>query len=96
MRTALAGIGLGALVALLLALPAGASAAGITFVPPSGALSYPDHSEGPFGYDEALAFRTTDPRPTIGIKSSMSKLSHSSPLLHSETGSFSDCVPTRP
>jgi hypothetical protein len=59
--------GLGALVALLVALPATASAAGITFSAPSGAHTYPDQSEGPAGYTEALAFRTTDTRPVIAI-----------------------------
>ena len=59
---------LGALLALSLALPASASAAGITFVAPPGALSYPDQSLGPAGYTEApVAFRTTDTRPTIAI-----------------------------
>lgn len=59
---------LGCLLALSIALPANASAAGITFTAPSGARTYPDQSEGPAGYTEALAFRTTDTRPTIGIQ----------------------------
>ncbi len=60
---------LGALLALSLALPASASAAGITFLAPPGARSYPDQSLGPAGYTEApVAFRTTDTRPTIGIQ----------------------------
>ncbi|HXD66079.1 MAG TPA: hypothetical protein VNV17_15765 [Solirubrobacteraceae bacterium] len=60
---------LGALLAISVALPASASAAGITFVAPPGALSYPDQSLGPAGYTEApVAFRTTDTRPTIGIQ----------------------------
>ncbi|HEY6522535.1 MAG TPA: hypothetical protein VIY10_02130 [Solirubrobacteraceae bacterium] len=60
---------LGALLAVSLALPASASAAGITFVAPAGARSYPDQSEGPAGYAEApVAFRTTDTRPTIAIQ----------------------------
>jgi hypothetical protein len=58
-----------AFVALSLALPASAAAAGITFLAPSGARSYPDQSLGPAGYTEApAAFRTADPRPTIGIQ----------------------------
>ena len=63
----MASIGLGALVALMAAVPASASAAGITFVAPAGSHSYPDQSLGPVGYDEALAFRTTETMPTIGI-----------------------------
>jgi hypothetical protein len=59
---------LGLLVAVSLALPASAGAAGITFVAPSTARSYPDQSLGPAGYTEALAFRTADPTPTIGIQ----------------------------
>jgi hypothetical protein len=60
---------LGVLLALSLALPGSASAAGITFVAPPGALSYPDQSLGPAGYTEApVAFRTTDTRPTIAIQ----------------------------
>jgi hypothetical protein len=60
---------LGGLLALSLALPVSASAAGITFVAPPGARSYPDQSEGPAGYTEApLAFRTTDTRPMITIQ----------------------------
>jgi hypothetical protein len=60
---------LGGLVALALALPVSASAAGITFSPPPGSRSYPDQSEGPVGYTEApFAFRTTDTRPTITIQ----------------------------
>jgi hypothetical protein len=56
-------------VALALALPVSASAAGITFSPPPGSRSYPDQSEGPVGYTEApFAFRTTDTRPTITIQ----------------------------
>jgi hypothetical protein len=58
------------LVALSVALCPSAFAAGITFVAPPGAHSYPDQSLGPVGYDEALAFRTTDTRPTIGISAS--------------------------
>ena len=49
------------------ALPAGASAASITFTAPTAARAYPDRSEAPAGYDEALAFRTTGTRPIIGI-----------------------------
>jgi hypothetical protein len=60
---------LGLLAAISLAFPAGAAAAGITFVAPSGARSYPDQSLGPAGYTEApMSFRTDDPRPTIGIQ----------------------------
>jgi hypothetical protein len=59
---------LGALLALSVAGPASASAAGITFVAPPGARAYADQSEGPAGYTEALAFRTTDTRPVIGIQ----------------------------
>lgn len=58
---------LGALLGLLMALPASASAAGITFSAPSGARSYADQSLGPAGYTEALAFRTTDTRPVIAM-----------------------------
>jgi hypothetical protein len=56
-----------ALVALTLVLPASASAASISFAAPPGAHTYPDQSLGPVGYDEALALRTPDTRPTIGI-----------------------------
>jgi hypothetical protein len=46
-----------------------ASAAGITFIAPSGARSYPDQSLGPAGYTEApTGVRTTDPQPSIGIQ----------------------------
>jgi hypothetical protein len=46
-----------------------ASAAGITFIAPPGARSYPDQSLGPAGYTEApTAVRTTDPQPSIGIQ----------------------------
>jgi hypothetical protein len=38
---------LGALVAVALAVPAGASAAAITFTAPSGSRTYADQSEGP-------------------------------------------------
>jgi hypothetical protein len=45
------------------------AAAGITFIAPPGAQTYPDQSEGPAGYTEApVAIRTTDTRPTIGIQ----------------------------
>ena len=63
---------LGALLTVSMALPVGASAAGITFIAPPGAKAYPDQSEGPAGYSEALAFRTTDTRPTIGIQADAS------------------------
>jgi hypothetical protein len=60
---------LGALLALSLAAPVSASAAGVTFAAPPGARSYPDQSEGPAGYTEApLAIRTTDTRPAITIQ----------------------------
>ncbi len=60
---------LGGLLTLSVALPASASAAGITFTAPPGAQTYPDQSEGPVGYTEApVAFRTTDTRPTIAIQ----------------------------
>ncbi|HEX3979474.1 MAG TPA: hypothetical protein VHW96_24590 [Solirubrobacteraceae bacterium] len=60
---------LGGLLAFSFALPASAGAAGITFIAPPGARTYPDQSEGPVGYAEApVAFRTTDTRPTIGIQ----------------------------
>jgi len=59
---------LGVILALSAALPAGASAAGITFIAPPGAKTYADQSLSPAGYTEALAFRTTDTRPTIGIQ----------------------------
>ena len=60
---------LGALLALSFAVPASASAAGITFIAPPGARTYPDQSQGPVGYTEApVAFRTTDTRPTIAIQ----------------------------
>jgi hypothetical protein len=60
---------LAGVVALSFALPATASAAGITFITPSGARTYPDQSEGPAGYTEApVAVRTTDTRPTIAIQ----------------------------
>jgi hypothetical protein len=57
----------GALIAVSCALPAGASAAAITFIAPSGARPYADQSLSPAGYTEALAFRTTDTRPVITI-----------------------------
>jgi hypothetical protein len=60
---------LGGVIALSVALPASATAAGITFIAPPGAQTYPDQSEGPVGYTEApVAFRTTDTRPTIAIQ----------------------------
>jgi hypothetical protein len=59
---------LGTLLALSVAVPASASAAAITFIAPPGARTYPDQSLGPVGYTEALAFRTTDTRPEIGIQ----------------------------
>jgi hypothetical protein len=60
---------LGGLLVVSVALPASASAAGITFVAPPGARGYPDQTEGPVGYTEApLAIRTTDTRPTITIQ----------------------------
>ncbi len=55
-------------VALAFVAPASASAASITFIAPAGARAYPDQSEGPVGYTEALAFRTTDTRPAIAIQ----------------------------
>jgi hypothetical protein len=58
----------GALIAVSCALPAGASAAAITFIAPSGARPYADQSLSPAGYTEALAFRTTDTRPVITIQ----------------------------
>ena len=58
----------GALVAVSCALPAGASAVGITFIAPSGARTYADQSLSPAGYTETLAFRTTDTRPVITIQ----------------------------
>lgn len=62
---------LGLTIALSLAATASAaSAATITFVAPPGARAYADQTpEGPAGYAEApTALRTSDPRPTIGIK----------------------------
>lgn len=59
---------LGGIAAVSLCVPASASAAGITFTAPPRARTYPDQSLGPAGYDEALAFRTTDTRPTIAIQ----------------------------
>ena len=66
-RSRLASWLLGALLALSVAVPASASAAGRTFVAPPGARVSADQSDGPVGYTEALAFRTTDTRPAIGI-----------------------------
>jgi hypothetical protein len=61
---------LASVLAMALLAPASATAAPtISFVAPAGARAYADSgSLGPVGYTEALALRTTDTRPTIGIK----------------------------
>lgn len=63
------GIAAAALIAAGTVSTSAASAAGITFIAPPGARSYPDQSLGPAGYTEApTALRTTDRQPTIRIQ----------------------------